>query len=80
MQKALRVNLEPGEVAVLDAASRIFAAYIASNQLTPENEDLAIEKSVDLAARLTYQTDMRISSGAEMEDDLQNDPNYKPLG
>lgn len=80
MEKALRVNLEPGETAVLHVASRIFSAYVASNQVSPENENLAIEKSVDLAMRLTQHIEYRISSDDEMVDDLQNDPNYKPLG
>ena len=80
MEKAMRVKLEEGEQHVLHVASRIFSAYIISNQLTDENEDAVIKKSIDLAKKLTYSLDAAISAGSEMRDELVYDPDFKPLG
>lgn len=80
MEKTTRVELERDEAVVLEVASRIFAAYIASNRCTRENEDAALQNSVDLAIRMVEIVDARISAGGEVKSHLQNDPNYRPLG
>ena len=80
MQKTTRINLEPDEIAVLDAASRIFSAFVASNQCTRDNQDAVLHNSIDLAIQMTKMVDERVSAGNEVRSGLSNDPNYKPLG
>lgn len=79
-EKPLRVDLETSEAEVLQVASRIFSAYIISNQVTDENEQVLMEKAVILAKDLTMKVDRAVSSGEEVDHQLQNDPNYKPFG
>ncbi len=80
MTKETRVQLENDEAQVLHVASRILAAYVGNYELTAEQEAAAIDKSVDLALRLTHAVDVKVSAGAEMHSNLQNDPNWRPLG
>ena len=80
MEKTTRIDLEYGEAAVFHVASRIFSAYVASGQCTRKNEEEMLQNSVDLAIRMARNVDERISTGDEVKSQLQNDPNYRPLG
>jgi len=79
-EKPVRIELESAEAEVLHVASRIFSAYIAKNQVNADNEAELLQKAVDLALELTRQVDVRVSAGDEVKADLENDPNYRPLG
>jgi len=80
MEKATRIELEQDEMAVMHAASRIFAGYIANGQVTAENEKELLGKAIDLAVTLAKEVDIRVSAGKEVRSTLRNDPNYRPLG
>lgn len=80
MEQTARINLENDEVAVLDAASHIFAAFICANQCTRDNQEAVLQNAVELAIRMAKMVDERVSAGVEMRSGLQNDPNYRPLG
>ena len=46
------INLQPTEIGVLDSASAIFSAKVASGKVGPENEDQVIEESVAQAIKM----------------------------
>jgi len=54
------IHLQPSEVAVLDAASRIFAAYVASNKVTKANERELYEHAVELAIQMAQRVENRV--------------------
>ena len=80
MEKATRIELERDEAVVVHASSRIFSAYVAGNQCDDKNEEAMLQKSIDLAVRLAKGVDIAVSAGNEVRAELQNDPNYRPLG
>ena len=56
-------SLKPSEMAVFEAASRIYAAYIASGAKNPENQDDLMRLSIQEA----------IEIGSTVEDAVQSD-------
>jgi len=59
------LRLQPSESNVCEMASRIFAAYVSSGQLTTENEDQLIERSISIAIKMAQKTDRTIESDNE---------------
>jgi hypothetical protein len=59
------LKMQPSEQAVLHAASRIFAAFIASGQVHAGNEKAWMDKSLDLAVKLARKTDRSVLSDGE---------------
>ncbi len=60
------LSLQESERAVLHAASRIFAAYVANSSVTADNEKAALDKSLALAIALAKRTDEAVQSDEEM--------------
>jgi len=58
--------LEPNEIAVLQAASRIFSALVAAGRLDDENGDELVEFSVRTAVALARESDRAIESDGEV--------------
>jgi len=58
--------LEPNEMAVLQAASRIFAALVVAGRLDDENGDELVELSVRMAVALARESDRAIESEGEV--------------
>jgi len=79
-EKTVRIDLEQDEAEVLQVASRIFSAYITTNQCTEENEDAMMKKSIELAIRMTQQVDRAVSAGSEVTSKLQDSSFHRPLG
>ncbi len=59
------LNLQPSEVAVLDAASRILAAYIASKD-TSGAEDEYLDRALHLAIKLAMRTEETVACKGEV--------------
>jgi hypothetical protein len=64
-QASAYLNLQPSEEAVLHAASRIFAAFIASGAVTPENQNELADRSVKAATRMALVIEKYIQSDNE---------------
>jgi len=60
------LRLHPSETAVLHAASRIFAAYMANNVANDVNEDEMMQKAILRAIKMAKLTDKLIQSDTEM--------------
>jgi len=50
----------------VDAASRIFAAYQASNRVDDSNEDEMVERSIKLAIKMAKRVDSLVKAEGEM--------------
>jgi hypothetical protein len=59
------LKLEASETAVLHAASRIFAAYVAAGKVTPENAREVCEHSVRTAIEMAGKVDDYVFSDGE---------------
>ncbi len=59
------LQLHPSETAVVHAASRIFAAYVAAGRLTDGNQAELEERSVRAAVRIAVLTDRLVQSDDE---------------
>ena len=64
-QASAYLNLQPSEEAVLHAASRIFAGFIAAGTVTPENQNELSDRSVKLATRMALVIEKYIQSDNE---------------
>ena len=63
--KRLSVQLAKTEAAVLDAASRLYAAYIASGQASTANEKELMKKSIKQALLMATTIDDSIKAEGE---------------
>ena len=59
------LKLQPSESVVFEAASRIFAAYVASGKVAEDSKQHYIEESVDTAIQIAKRTDKLILSEDE---------------
>ncbi len=66
MLEQTRLNLAHSEATVVDAASRIFAAYQASNRVDDSNEDEMVERSIKLAIKMAKRVDSLVKAEGEM--------------
>jgi hypothetical protein len=62
------IRLQHSEGVVCQMASRLLAAFISSGQLTPENEDVLVDRSIGMAVKLAFRTDRTIESDDENGD------------
>ncbi len=67
MKKSTFIRLQPNESKVYHAASRIYASYIAANQLNKENDAEIMLKSVESAIKLAELTDSMVQSDDELK-------------
>ena len=66
MLKTEYMNLQPTEVGILNSASTIFAAKVSSGRVDSNNEDQAIEESVDQAIKLAKRVERLVKTHGEM--------------
>jgi len=59
------LELQHSESVVVSAASRIFSARIQAGEVTPENEQELLSRSIRLAIRLALETDRVLQSDEE---------------
>jgi hypothetical protein len=60
------LSLQPSETALLHAASRIYAAYIASGHVTEGNEDDMLDRSLAEALKLAQLAEEAVQSDREL--------------
>jgi hypothetical protein len=60
------LSLQVSEAVVLQAAANIYAAYINTSRVTPGQEKVWIERSIQEAILIAKLTDERIHSDHEM--------------
>jgi hypothetical protein len=60
------INLQPTEIGVLDSASAIFAAKVASGKVDAENEAQVIEESVAQAIKLAKLVEDAVKTKGEI--------------
>jgi len=66
MTKKTYIHLEDSEAAVLQVASRIYAAYITTMDLTERTNHTALmRKAIDLAIEMAEMTDSLVISDLE---------------
>ena len=66
MLEQTRLTLAHSEATVVDAASRSFAAYQASNRVDDSNEDEMVERSIKLAFKMAKRVDSLVKAEGEM--------------
>lgn len=59
------LSLQPSETAVVHAASRIYAAYVARGMVAQGAETQWIQKSIHEAVQIAYYTDQAVQSDDE---------------
>jgi hypothetical protein len=63
------LRLQPSEVAVLHSASTIYAAYIQNGQVSEENTDEYLQRSLREALRLALTAERAIIAEGEVDSD-----------
>ena len=58
-------RLQQSEGEICHMAARLLSAFIASGQLTPDNENQLIDRSLNMAMKLALKTDQTIDSDDE---------------
>lgn len=66
MEDKAYLKLHPSEAVITNAAAQIFSGYVAAGQVSDDNEQDLVERSVDIAIRLTTLIDVRV----QCEDEL----------
>ena len=61
------LRLQSSETVVVQAASQIYAAYIAAGRVTEGTEDQWMNRSIKEAVRLAIQVDNDVASDGEMQ-------------
>ncbi len=69
-EKKTSLTLQPSEATVIEAASRIFAAYIIAHKPCEEDEDQMLEKALQQAIKLATRADLIIESDDELKSEL----------
>ena len=64
--KKTHLELAHSETAVLNAASRIFAAYVGNGEVNGQNEDELMEKAVHDAVKLACAVELVVQSDGEL--------------
>ena len=65
MNEETFLRLQHSESIVSTAASQILSAFIISGQLTKENEDELINRSLEMAIKLVHKADQLVDSDDE---------------
>lgn len=58
-------KLEKSEIVIINAASRIFSAYIAAGQVTAQNETEKIDKAITIAINMARKVENLVLSDSE---------------
>ena len=66
MEDKAYLKLHPSEMVVVRAAAQIFSGYAAAGQVTDESEHDLVERSVDIAIRMTALVDARVQCQDEL--------------
>ena len=76
MSKETYLHMQHSESVVATMAATIYAAYVQKNEVTEQNENEFIKKSVHAAVKLANYTDKLVKSDEEW---MKNDVNASPI-
>ena len=74
MSKGYYLHLQPSEVAVFEAAANIFASYIATNQVTEDNEAEMMKKAIRAAISIARYVEKVVQSDDELAAEHKIEP------
>jgi predicted transcriptional regulator len=77
MSKPKYFNMQHSESVVAEMASRIFSAYIQTNQVDAQNEDQLMKKATHIAIKMADYADKLIQSDEEW---MKKEESRRPLG
>ena len=66
MAKSHYFSLQPSEMAIFQAAANIYASYVATVQVTPENEVQLMKKAIQSAMAIARYVEEHVQSDDEM--------------
>jgi hypothetical protein len=66
MEQQHSFSLDPSETSIFRGAAQIYAAYVVSGQVTPENDDAMQKKAINTSIAMAAHTDRVIQSDGEM--------------
>lgn len=66
MSEGYYLHLQPSEAAVFGAAANIFASYVATNQVTQDNELAMMKKAISTAVSIARLVEKVVQSDDEL--------------
>ena len=79
MSKTYHFNLHPSEKAIFTAAANIYAAYVTTNQVTPENNPEMMKKAITAALTIARHVENIVQSDEELPPNTDLSPSIKPF-
>ena len=67
MAERVFIHLHPSEGYILRSAAEIFAGYLSTGAVTPENEQTLVVKAVELSIRMAALIDERVRCQDEID-------------
>ena len=74
MSEGYYLRLQPSETAVFRAAANIFASYIATNQVTEDNEAQMMKKAIRAAISIARYVEKAVQSDDELAAEHKIEP------
>jgi len=74
MSKTHYFKLQPSETAIFQAATNIYAAYVATNQVTAENTGEMMKKAISASIAIAHYVEKTVQSDEEMAADPDAEP------
>ncbi len=65
--KKFYASLQPSEMAIFNAAAKIYASYIVAGQVTDSNEDEMMIRCIRRSIRMAAAVDQCVQSDSEVE-------------
>jgi len=74
MSKGYYLHLQPSEAVVFEAAANIFASYIATKQVTEDNEATMMKKAISTAISIARLVEKVVQSDDELAAEHKIEP------
>lgn len=74
MSEGYYLHLQPSETAVFKAAANIFASYVATNQVTQDNEVAMMKKAISTAISIARLVEKVVQSDDELAAEHKIEP------
>jgi hypothetical protein len=74
MSEGYYLHLQPSETAVFGAAANIFASYVATNQVTEDNEAEMMKKAIRAAISIARYVEKVVQSDDELAAEHKIEP------
>jgi len=67
MEERYYANLQPSETAIFHGAMTLFSSYVASGQVSDENQSALMKKAIDTAVEMANIVKKRVVSDEELD-------------